>query len=123
MSRKIICSRCGKIVDVNHDCPNAYKDKRVKKWQGSRWNRIKQEVKARDGCCVLCFLNGVFSHGEHCHHIIPREVNDSDNSIYEADNCIFLCESCHHKVHETKTSWKDYIEIFQNYIKERKNGF
>lgn len=119
MSRKILCSRCGKIVDVNHDCPNKLKDTRKKEQLSTtRWIHIRNNVRRRDGACVLCWLEGRFNNGYCVHHVIPREINDSDNSIYNEDNCVFLCESCHHRVHETKTSWKDYVKLFKEYIND-----
>lgn len=121
MTRKIICPRCGKITTIDHDCPNKPRDTRKKEqlWS-TRWIHIRDAVRARDGACVLCWLNGKFTRGKAVHHIIPREVNDSDNSIYNEDNCIYLCEDCHKLVHETKTSWKEYVDIFKGYINERK---
>lgn len=121
MSRKIICPRCGKIVDVNHECPNKPKDKRKKEQlSNTRWIHIRDEVRRRDGVCVLCWLNGMYSKGDHVHHIIERQADSSDDNVYNADRCVFLCESCHKKVHETKNSWKDYVELFRGYINERK---
>lgn len=121
MSRKIICPRCGKITTIDHDCPNKLRDTRKKEqlWS-SRWINIRNDVRARDGACVLCWLNDKFTRGKAVHHIIPREVNDSDNSIYNEDNCVYLCEDCHKLVHETKSSWKDYVDLFKGYIHERK---
>lgn len=124
MSRKIICSRCGKIVDVNHDCPNKPRDTRKREQLSDvRWQRTKQIVKTRDLVCYLCWCEGKINHARDCHHIIPREVNDSDDSIYNADNCIYLCEYCHrNKVHATKNSWRDYVDIFKKHIEEVKHG-
>ena len=120
MSRKIICSRCGKIVDVNHECPNKPKDSRKKEQlSNTRWVHIRDEVRRRDVCCVLCWLNGMYSKGDHVHHIIERQADSSDDNVYNADRCVFLCKSCHKKVHETKNSWKDYVKLFKEYIHER----
>lgn len=121
MSRKIICPRCGKIVDVNHECPNKPKDQRKKEQlSNTRWVHVRDEVRRRDGCCVLCWLNGMYSKGDHVHHIIERQADSSDDNVYNADRCVFLCESCHKKVHETKNSWNEYVELFKGYINERK---
>lgn len=121
MSRKIICPRCGKIVDVNHDCPNKPKDTRKREQlQGSRWQRIRDEVRRRDGCCVLCFMNGVYSKGAHVHHIIERQSDSSDDNVYNEDRCVFLCEDCHKRVHATQNEWKKYIDVFTKYIENRK---
>lgn len=121
MSRRIICSRCGKIVDVNHDCPNKPRDTRKRKQLSStRWQRIRDEVRRRDGCCVLCFMNGVYSKGEHVHHIIERQSDSSDDNIYNVDKCVFLCEDCHKRVHQTQSEWTKYIDVFTKYIEGRK---
>lgn len=121
MSRKIICPRCGKITSIDHDCPNKPRDTRKKEqlWS-ARWIHIRDAVRRRDGCCVLCWLNGKFTRGKAVHHVIPREVNDCDNMIYNEENCIYLCEDCHKLVHETKSSWKEYVDLFKGYINERK---
>lgn len=123
MSRKIICPRCGKIVDVNHDCPNKYKDRRKREQLSStRWQRIRDEVRRRDVCCVLCWLNGEYNKGEHVHHIIERQTDSSDDNVYNVDKCVFLCENCHHKVHQSEGEWTKYIDMFTKYIEERKRG-
>lgn len=121
MSRKILCSRCGRIVDVDHECPNKLKDTRKKtQLQNTRWTRIRDEVRRRDGCCILCFMEGRFNKGYCVHHIIERSVDDSDENVYNEDRCVFLCKDCHKRVHETKTSWKDYVSTFKKYIEECK---
>lgn len=117
MSRKILCSRCGKIVDVNHDCPNKPKDTRKREQlNNTRWIRIRDEVRRRDGACVLCWLNGKYSKGQHVHHIIERKSDGSDDNVYNADKCVFLCEDCHHLVHKTESEWTKYIDVFTKYI-------
>lgn len=121
MSRKIICSRCCKIVDVNHDCVNKPKDRRKREQLSStRWQRIRDEVRRRDGACVLCWLNGMYSKGKHVHHIIERQSDSSDDNVYNVDRCVFLCEDCHKRVHQTQSEWTKYIDVFTNYIEERK---
>lgn len=121
MSRKILCSRCGKVVEIGHDCPNKPKDTRKKtQLQNTRWQRIRDEVRRRDGCCVLCWLNGEYSKGDHVHHIIERQYDSSDDNVYSVDKCVFLCRRCHELMHSTRENWKNYIDVFDNYIKEVK---
>lgn len=123
MSRKIICPRCGKIVEVGHDCDNKYKDSRKRtQLNNTRWVHIRNNVRKRDLVCYLCWYNGIIKKARDTHHIVPREINDSDNMIYNEDNCIYLCEDCHHEVHRTKNSWKEYVDIFKKHIEEVKNG-
>lgn len=120
---KRICPRCGKIVDNNHDCPNKPKDNRKKDINvDSRWRKIRQKVRERDLCCKLCWYNGTYSKGEEVHHIVPREVDNVEQMVFNERNCIYLCRDCHHKVHETKNSWKDYKDIFIKYIEDKKHG-
>ena len=119
MSRKIICPRCGKIVDVNHDCPEKYKDTRKRtQLTNTRWSKIRDEVRRRDLCCFLCWSEGIYTKGQEVHHVKPREVDDSDDNIYNADNCIYLCRYHHHKVHAD--GWQKYYDLFKNHIKEVK---
>ena len=117
---KHICSKCGRIVDNDHDCPNKRKDTRKKNIHDNRWRKVRNEVRARDLCCVLCFLNGRFSNFDECHHIIERSVDDSDENVFNPDRCVMLCSSCHHKVHED--GWQKYVKIFDDYVKEKNNG-
>lgn len=122
MSRKYICSRCGKVVELGHDCPNKPKDARRRtQLNNTRWIRIRDEVRRRDGCCVLCWLNGKYSKGNHVHHIIERKTDSSDDNIYNANKCVFLCEDCHKLVHKTESEWTKYIDVFTKYI-EGLNG-
>lgn len=116
MNRKIICPRCGKITAIDHDCPNKPRDIRKKDqlWS-SRWINVRDSVRRRDGCCVLCWKEGTFTKGEEVHHIKPREVDNSDDSIYNEDNCIYLCKHHHHLVHSE--GWQKYYDEFKDYIK------
>lgn len=116
MSRKILCSRCGKVTDVNHDCPNKPRDLRKKQqlWS-SRWTHIRDDVRRRDGCCVLCWLDGQFNKGDEVHHIRPREIDNSDENVYNSDNCVYLCQYHHHLVHSD--GWQKYVSTFKEYIK------
>lgn len=121
MSRKIICPRCGKIVEIGHDCVNKYRDQRKKtQLTNTRWQRIRDEVRRRDGACVLCWLNGMYSKGEHVHHIIERQSDSSDDNVYNVDKCVFLCDDCHKRVHQTQSEWTKYVDVFTKYIEERK---
>lgn len=112
---KHICSRCGRIVDNDHDCPNKPKDTRKKQIStDSRWRKIRQEVRERDLCCQLCLYEGVYSPGQEVHHIIPREHDNVDQMVFNADNCIYLCRDCHHRVHNE--GWKKYVKLFRKLV-------
>lgn len=117
-----ICSYCGRIVTNDHDCPKKPKDHRrgrVLSENSTRWKKIKKEVKERDISCRLCWSRGFYSPIEECHHIIPKEVNEE--KIWDVDNVIGLCHNCHmNEVHKTRDSWKDYIKIFEELIKNEK---
>lgn len=115
---KRICSWCGRIVDSEtHVCENRPKDKRRGRQlsNDSRWSRIRQQVRERDLCCKLCLHEGRFSNGEEVHHIIPREVRDTDDYVWNVNNCIYLCRDCHHRVHNE--GWKKYKDLLQQLIK------
>lgn len=118
---KKICSYCGRIVGTDHNCPNKPKDNRQKNINsgtgGSRWRKIRQEVRKRDLCCVLCMMDGHFTNYDECHHIVPREVNDSEQMVFNPNNCVMLCHDCHKRVHE---DWKKYKDIFEKYIDSKK---
>lgn len=119
---KKICCYCGKIVEADHNCPNKPKDTRKKDINsgegGSKWRKVRQQVRERDLCCKLCWYNGTYSKGEEVHHIIPREHDNVEQMVFNPDNCIFLCRDCHHKVHED--GWKKYVKLFRGLIIDSK---
>lgn len=116
---KHICVWCGRIVGDDHKCSNKPKDDRRKNINsgtgGSRWHKIRQNVRERDLKCMLCWYNGMYSKGEEVHHIIPREVATEDKDVFNEDNCIYLCTDCHHKVHED--GWQKYVDLFKELIR------
>lgn len=116
---KKICVYCGRIVGADHNCPNKPKDNRRKNINsgtgGSRWHKVRQEVRERDLKCMLCWYNNVYSKGEEVHHIVPREVASEDTDIFDVNNCIYLCRDCHHKVHDE--GWQKYVDLFKELIK------
>lgn len=117
---KRICTWCGRVVDSNnHNCPNKPKDNRKKQINvDSRWRKIRQKVRERDLCCVLCMMDGHFTNGQEAHHITPREVNDNETMVFNEDNCVYLCRDCHRQVHND--GWKKYKDMFEKYINSKK---
>ena len=119
---KRVCSYCGRIVDSEtHDCPNKPKDMRRGRQlakESTRWKKLKADVKARDLCCKLCWYKGLYNPIEEVHHIIPREVQDDETHVFNADNCVGLCMDCHHEIHNE--GWKKYSKLLQQLIKEEK---
>lgn len=114
---KHICTNCGRIVGNDHVCPNKPKDTRKKQIStDSRWRKIRQEVRERDLCCQLCLHEGVYSNGQEVHHIVPREAKDSDDYVFNTDNCIYLCRDCHHRVHTE--GWQKYVKLLRELIKK-----
>lgn len=117
--KKHICVWCGRIVGADHNCPNKPKDDRRKNINsgtgGSRWRKVRQQVRERDLCCKLCWYNGKYTDGAEVHHIIPREVAKEDKDVFDINNCIYLCNECHHKVHND--GWGKYALLFEELIK------
>lgn len=41
---------------------------------------------------------------DHAHHVVPNQLgrpeSEADAWIRGSDNCVVLCEPCHHRVHE-----------------------
>lgn len=117
--RKHICSYCGRIVGADHICPNKPKDNRKKDINvDSRWRKVRQQVRERDLCCVLCMMGGHFTNYDECHHIVPREVNNAEQMVFNSNNCVMLCRDCHHRVHND--GWKKYKDMFEKYIDSKK---
>lgn len=111
---KHICSTCGKIVDSDHKCPNKPKDKRRKDInRDGKWRKIRNEVRERDLCCKLCWSQGTYSPIEEVHHIVAREACDEDQ-VFNPNNCIGLCRSCHHEVHNN--GWQKYVKKLKELV-------
>lgn len=108
---KRICPYCGKIVDGDHDCSGKPKDTRLKNIHDSRWRRTANEVKQRDMCCKMCWDNGkLTTHSLEAHHIKWREVDDSEDNLFDINGIITLCAECHHEVHRHKMGdFYDYL--------------
>lgn len=122
---KYVCQYCNRIVNADHDCAN--KPKRANKnninsgENGYKWKKTRQKVKERDLCCVLCYLNEKFTNGNVVHHIIERSVDSSEENVFNENRCVYLCNDCHKLVHRTRDSWKDYVKIFEDYVKDKIN--
>lgn len=113
---------CGRIVNSEeHECVNKPKDTRRGRQlatDSTKWRKVKHDVKCRDLKCVLCWYGGLYNPIEEVHHIIPIDINDSENYVYSVGNCVGLCRECHHKVH--KVGWNKYSKLLQRLIEKEK---
>jgi 5-methylcytosine-specific restriction endonuclease McrA len=80
----------------------------TKKKKGNHKEKVRKEIKERDGdWCLLCGKPGP---GLHLH----RVVYASQGGVYEKDNCVLLCADHHQNVHSNKRMWMpkllEYIE-------------
>ena len=105
MSRKKICSQCGKMIDWNSDCTCKKIVVPVKKSKESRdmaraitsrrWARLRSLIIKRDGgFCQRCFVKygSINSEQLQVHHIKPRIYYPE--LVYEVSNLITLCKTC-----------------------------
>ncbi len=60
---------------------------------------VRERVRARDGCCVLCFLKrGVFNvRGLECAHYIGR----GQSGLGIEENLVMLCPDCHRETDQS----------------------
>ena len=115
----ITCSRCGKIVERGHVCPNkkTYSNKKgteAEKFRNSaNWKKKSVEIKQRDKyLCRVCLDNKYntliklnFTDLE-VHHITP--LNEDYSKRLDNDNLITLCK-IHHVMAERNEIPKEYL--------------
>lgn len=61
---------------------------------------VRERVRERDGCCVLCFLKrGIFNaRGLECAHYISR----GQSGLGIEENLVMLCPSCHKETDQSE---------------------
>lgn len=108
------CKYCGKMHDINEECPMKPRRKRWKKKDSSdklyrfrnsaAWQRKREQIKVRDKhCCQLCLTEPApgqrryNTQGLSVHHIVP--LQESWGQRLDDDNLITLC-SYHHEMAE-----------------------
>lgn len=68
---------------------------------GPNWNRIRNQVRARDGYrCQVCGAFEVDRQAHHVHHKQPFRSFTSREEANRFDNLITLCPTCHHKAEQ-----------------------
>ena len=70
-------------------------DKRYKTY---RWQKLRKEILIKyNNECQLCKKQGKVSKGDVVHHI--KDSEEYPELMYDADNLICLCRTCHEKLH------------------------
>ena len=75
------------------------------------WKRFRLKILCRDRHrCQKCGTPRQLE----VHHIATR--CDSPDRTFEPENCLTVCEDCHHKIHSKPTppdqvAWRQYIQI------------
>lgn len=103
-----ICSRCGKKVPYNENCPCTISDnnnyskqyyeknkERKKQLDSKRWKDLRLSIIQRDGgMCNRCWveLNLIERKNLQVHHIKPR--SQYPELMYDPDNLITVCKTC-----------------------------
>lgn len=108
------CSGCGKKIDYTATCDCMIKAKKLrykekneraredkKFFNDSRWKKLKEKIKERDGkVCLRCMIkyNIITKTTLEVHHIKPRNKYNGTNGYpdlrYDESNLITLCKSC-----------------------------
>jgi len=109
MTKKKICSSCGKRIPFNETCScknntnrneyqkNYYKKNKdiLKPLSTARWRRLRSLIIKRDrGICQRCFVkfNIVNGNDLQVHHIKPRI--EYPELIFDETSLITLCKTC-----------------------------
>lgn len=108
MSKKKICSYCGKVIDWNETCEckknsinkskrEYYKENKdvIKPITSARWRKLRPLIIKRDGgCCQRCLIKygTINSKDLQVHHIKPRAYYPE--LIFDETNLITLCKTC-----------------------------
>lgn len=123
MSRKKLCSRCGRVIELGENrCEkcrlrselrrkknqkkynktyNKFKrDKSRQSFYDSKeWKIARNATKVRDkNICLWCYSQGQIVYADVVHHIV--ELSENINIALDSDNLICLCHACHNDVHE-----------------------
>ncbi|HPH95927.1 MAG TPA: DEAD/DEAH box helicase [Anaerolineaceae bacterium] len=92
-------------LSINPDTVQALQDEML--WSaapndyGPDWNRIRNQVRARDGYrCQACGAVEMQKSAHHVHHKQPFRSFTSREEANRLDNLITLCPNCHHKAEQ-----------------------
>lgn len=98
------CSTCGKVVEMNHECPNKPKRKKFDRndadtyRNSSLWRKKSKEIRMRDkGLCQICIRKLYNTQIQYnfetleVHHIIPlmEDMTKGLNNKYLISLCKF----------------------------------
>ena len=100
------CKWCGRVHPSGYICPmrpgrSAQSSAASSVRNSSRWQRVRGEVRARDGgLCRWCLAHGrIRADDIQVHHIVPIDQDSSLFRAYDPDWLICLCSrggsSCH----------------------------
>ena len=71
-------------------------------YKGGKWERKRQAILRRDNyLCRECKRYGKTTSANTVHHIMPVEM--SGELVYDNNNLISLCSSCHNGMHYRET--------------------
>ncbi|MFD0827579.1 HNH endonuclease [Neobacillus sp. M.A.Huq-85] len=97
-----MCDRCASKAKTRH---TDYDETRRNKESSSvynckQWRDVRHLVKVRDlYMCLLCYSNERIKSVQTVHHIIPVEDDVNRKYIYNPNNLISVCSSCHQQIH------------------------
>lgn len=105
------CSRCGKIHDINKQCPKIviYRGGQERELRNKfSWQTKRQEIKEKANyLCEVCRDEGVITYDNlEVHHI--RKLKDRPDLLLDNMNLVCLC-SRHHKDADEGIIRSDYL--------------
>ena len=100
-----VCSRCGRIHDINKKCYKGYQHKDTKAntlRKTYQWHKKSEEIKKDSQyLCSVCKDKDRYVYDNlEVHHIIP--VNEDDTKALDNYNLICLCKDCHRQAESAK---------------------
>lgn len=126
------CKYCGRIHEINYECPQKpkrkYYEKKLTEADKFRWTKLwqnkRKEIKQRDkNLCQICirdlyYTDKIYNFNDiQVHHNIP--IQEDWNKRLDNDNLISLCPY-HHKLAEDKIINRKEI---QDIINEQETNY
>ena len=117
------CAYCGRIHPADYVCPKKPKMKAKdnntlagKLRSSYRWQKLRDEVKARDKyicqCCLRNYPGTIRPYetdGLEVHHI--TKIEEDESKAFDEDNLISLCRVHHEMAEQGRVAAKDLVAI------------
>lgn len=75
----------------------------LKYYNSKGWRKLREAIMISHPLCYACSLRGITRPATDVHHIVPFQTGVTEEErwklLLDLDNCVPLCESCHHGIH------------------------